>query len=174
MTKRLLLLSRYQQTGVRWMWELHCQQAGGILGDEMGLGKTIQIIAFLAGLSYSKLKTRGSKYRQGTLRACRLLLYISTLFYENLFLPQSTENTAYQLYIRITSIEFYIFINCLSFFFLSLCFESLPFQKHAHHHQSPSHTCTHTCVQTPINTSTHKHRRQLSPPPLPDSKSRLR
>lgn len=54
---------RYQQTGVRWMWELHCQQAGGILGDEMGLGKTIQIISFLAGLSYSKLRTRGSNYR---------------------------------------------------------------------------------------------------------------
>jgi len=48
------------------MWELHCQQAGGILGDEMGLGKTIEIIAFLAGLSYSKLRTRGSNYRQGT------------------------------------------------------------------------------------------------------------
>ncbi|KAF4090355.1 hypothetical protein AMELA_G00050880 [Ameiurus melas] len=56
-------LFKYQQTGVRWMWELHCQQAGGILGDEMGLGKTIQVIAFLAGLSYSKLKTRGSNYR---------------------------------------------------------------------------------------------------------------
>uniref|UniRef100_A0A673HE43 DNA excision repair protein ERCC-6 n=1 Tax=Sinocyclocheilus rhinocerous TaxID=307959 RepID=A0A673HE43_9TELE len=56
-------LFKYQQTGVGWMWELHCQQAGGILGDEMGLGKTIQIIAFLAGLSYSKLKTRGSNYR---------------------------------------------------------------------------------------------------------------
>lgn len=64
----LLLLSRYQQTGVRWLWELHCQQAGGILGDEMGLGKTIQVIAFLAGLSYSKLKTRGSNYRQETPR----------------------------------------------------------------------------------------------------------
>ncbi|XP_028819956.1 DNA excision repair protein ERCC-6 isoform X2 [Denticeps clupeoides] len=56
-------LFKYQQTGVRWMWELHCQQAGGILGDEMGLGKTIQIIAFLAALSYSKLRTRGSNYR---------------------------------------------------------------------------------------------------------------
>uniref|UniRef100_A0A8C4Z018 ERCC excision repair 6, chromatin remodeling factor n=1 Tax=Gadus morhua TaxID=8049 RepID=A0A8C4Z018_GADMO len=54
---------RYQQTGVRWLWELHCQQAGGILGDEMGLGKTIQVIGFLAGLSYSKLRTRGSNYR---------------------------------------------------------------------------------------------------------------
>lgn len=43
---------------------MHCQQAGGILGDEMGLGKTIQIIAFLAGLSYSKIRTRGSNYRQ--------------------------------------------------------------------------------------------------------------
>ncbi|KAK1166506.1 DNA excision repair protein ERCC-6 isoform X1 [Acipenser oxyrinchus oxyrinchus] len=57
-------LFKYQQTGVRWLWELHCQQAGGILGDEMGLGKTIEIIAFLAGLSYSKIRTRGSNYRQ--------------------------------------------------------------------------------------------------------------
>lgn len=56
-------LYKYQQTGVRWLWELHCQQAGGILGDEMGLGKTIQVICFLAGLSYSKLRTRGSNYR---------------------------------------------------------------------------------------------------------------
>ncbi|KAJ8248531.1 hypothetical protein GJAV_G00243010 [Gymnothorax javanicus] len=56
-------LFKYQQTGVRWLWELHCQQAGGILGDEMGLGKTIQIICFLAGLSYSKIRTRGSNYR---------------------------------------------------------------------------------------------------------------
>ncbi|NWX51873.1 ERCC6 protein, partial [Steatornis caripensis] len=63
-------LFKYQQTGVRWLWELHCQQAGGILGDEMGLGKTIQIIAFLAGLSYSKIRTPGSNYRQVLL--CRL------------------------------------------------------------------------------------------------------
>ncbi|XP_010145433.1 PREDICTED: DNA excision repair protein ERCC-6-like, partial [Eurypyga helias] len=56
-------LFKYQQTGVRWLWELHCQQAGGILGDEMGLGKTIQIIAFLAGLSYSKIRSRGSNCR---------------------------------------------------------------------------------------------------------------
>ncbi|KAG8434918.1 hypothetical protein GDO86_013039 [Hymenochirus boettgeri] len=56
-------LYKYQQTGVRWLWELHCQQAGGILGDEMGLGKTIQIIAFLAGLNYSRMRTRGSDYR---------------------------------------------------------------------------------------------------------------
>ena len=28
--------------GVKWMWELHTQRAGGIVGDEMGLGKTVQ------------------------------------------------------------------------------------------------------------------------------------
>ncbi|KAM4034179.1 LOW QUALITY PROTEIN: DNA excision repair protein ERCC-6 [Anomaloglossus baeobatrachus] len=56
-------LYKYQQTGVRWLWELHCQQAGGILGDEMGLGKTIEIIVFLAGLCYSRIRTRGSDYR---------------------------------------------------------------------------------------------------------------
>ncbi|KAF2396175.1 hypothetical protein EJ06DRAFT_516923 [Trichodelitschia bisporula] len=44
----------YQKTGVRWLWELYTQRVGGIVGDEMGLGKTIQVIAFLAGLHYSK------------------------------------------------------------------------------------------------------------------------
>ncbi|PGH16675.1 hypothetical protein AJ79_01547 [Helicocarpus griseus UAMH5409] len=48
----------YQKTGVQWLWELHQQKVGGIIGDEMGLGKTIQIIAFLAGLHYSKKLTR--------------------------------------------------------------------------------------------------------------------
>ena len=44
----------YQKTGVQWLHELYLQQVGGIIGDEMGLGKTIQIIAFLAGMHYSK------------------------------------------------------------------------------------------------------------------------
>ena len=57
-----ICVSRYQKTGVKWLWELHTQQAGGIVGDEMGLGKTIQIIAFLAGLKYSKIGRRTSKY----------------------------------------------------------------------------------------------------------------
>lgn len=43
----------YQKTGVKWLWELHSQRAGGIMGDEMGLGKTIQVIAFLAALHFS-------------------------------------------------------------------------------------------------------------------------
>lgn len=51
-------LYKYQQTGVKWLWELHCQQAGGIIGDEMGLGKTVQMIVFLAGLKYSKISAR--------------------------------------------------------------------------------------------------------------------
>ncbi|EDV28228.1 uncharacterized protein TRIADDRAFT_53632 [Trichoplax adhaerens] len=55
-------LFKYQQDGVRWMWELHRQDAGGIIGDEMGLGKTIQVIAFLAALKYSKLPQRHGKY----------------------------------------------------------------------------------------------------------------
>jgi len=40
---------------VQWLWELHRQKVGGILGDEMGLGKTIQVIAFLSGLYYSQI-----------------------------------------------------------------------------------------------------------------------
>jgi hypothetical protein len=42
---------------VKWLWELHTQRAGGIIGDEMGLGKTIQLAAFLAGLH------RGGRFR---------------------------------------------------------------------------------------------------------------
>jgi DNA excision repair protein ERCC-6 len=45
----------YQKTCVQWLWELHCQKVGGVVGDEMGLGKTIQIIAFWGGLHYSNL-----------------------------------------------------------------------------------------------------------------------
>ena len=51
-------LFAYQKTGVQWLWELYSQRVGGIVGDEMGLGKTIQIIAFLAGLHYSKKITK--------------------------------------------------------------------------------------------------------------------
>lgn len=50
-----LLCSVY--AGVKWLWELHTQRAGGIIGDEMGLGKTIQLAAFLAGLH------RGGRFR---------------------------------------------------------------------------------------------------------------
>ncbi|XP_075534509.1 DNA excision repair protein ERCC-6-like isoform X3 [Dermacentor variabilis] len=55
-------LYRYQQTGVRWLWELHRQGCGGIVGDEMGLGKTVQTIAFLAGLRHSHLRTPGDSF----------------------------------------------------------------------------------------------------------------
>lgn len=45
----------YQKVGVQWLWELHCQRAGGIIGDEMGLGKTIQVLAFLGALHFSDM-----------------------------------------------------------------------------------------------------------------------
>lgn len=45
----------YQKVGVQWLWELHCQRAGGIMGDEMGLGKTVQMISFLGSLHFSKM-----------------------------------------------------------------------------------------------------------------------
>lgn len=48
----------YQKVGVQWLWELHAQNVGGIIGDEMGLGKTIQIISFIAGLHHSGLLTK--------------------------------------------------------------------------------------------------------------------
>lgn len=49
--------------GVKWLWELHQQRVGGILGDEMGLGKTIQVITFLTGISCSNLLFRHTNYR---------------------------------------------------------------------------------------------------------------
>ena len=72
-------LYNYQRVGVQWMFELHQQQVcletqrhkkvklnvqvGGILGDEMGLGKTIQVIAFLASLSYTRTTWPGDSWR---------------------------------------------------------------------------------------------------------------
>ncbi|KAL9180108.1 hypothetical protein ACHAXT_008078 [Thalassiosira profunda] len=47
-------LFSYQRTGVRWMWELHCQGAGGVVGDEMGLGKTVQISSFLGAMAANR------------------------------------------------------------------------------------------------------------------------
>ena len=56
-------LYNYQKVGVQWMFELHQQQCGGLLGDEMGLGKTIQVISFLASLSYSRQLRSGLGWR---------------------------------------------------------------------------------------------------------------
>ncbi|XP_014212607.1 DNA excision repair protein ERCC-6-like [Copidosoma floridanum] len=56
-------LFKYQKVSVRWLWELHSRNLGGLLGDEMGLGKTVQLIAFLAGLDCSDLLTDGGRFR---------------------------------------------------------------------------------------------------------------
>jgi len=37
------MLYPHQRDGLRWLWSLHCQGKGGILGDDMGLGKTMQV-----------------------------------------------------------------------------------------------------------------------------------
>ncbi|ESR45373.1 hypothetical protein CICLE_v10000096mg [Citrus x clementina] len=52
------MLFPHQREGLRWLWSLHCQGKGGILGDDMGLGKTMQICGFLAGLFHSRLIKR--------------------------------------------------------------------------------------------------------------------
>ncbi|CAI0428080.1 unnamed protein product [Linum tenue] len=52
------MLYPHQREGLRWLWSLHCQGKGGILGDDMGLGKTMQICGFLAGLFHSRLIKR--------------------------------------------------------------------------------------------------------------------
>ncbi|KAJ2892161.1 DNA repair protein rhp26, partial [Coemansia aciculifera] len=53
-------LLEYQRAALRWMYTLHQQGAGGILGDEMGLGKTVQVAAFLASMYHSRLLNRPS------------------------------------------------------------------------------------------------------------------
>ncbi|XP_010444319.1 PREDICTED: protein CHROMATIN REMODELING 24-like [Camelina sativa] len=52
------MLYPHQREGLKWLWSLHTQEKGGILGDDMGLGKTMQICSFLAGLFNSKLIKR--------------------------------------------------------------------------------------------------------------------
>lgn len=56
-------LYRYQKIGVKWMNELNQQKVGGLLGDEMGLGKTVQVIAFLAGMNYSRNISEFRRYK---------------------------------------------------------------------------------------------------------------
>ncbi|XP_057320507.1 DNA excision repair protein ERCC-6-like [Microplitis mediator] len=56
-------LYEYQKVSVRWLWELHGRNLGGLLGDEMGLGKTVQVIAFFAGLDCSELLSDGGRFR---------------------------------------------------------------------------------------------------------------
>lgn len=58
---QLIFFPRYQRVSVKWLWELHTRNLGGLLGDEMGLGKTVQVIAFLAGLDCSELLTDGGR-----------------------------------------------------------------------------------------------------------------
>ncbi|OQR93283.1 DEAD/DEAH box helicase [Achlya hypogyna] len=45
----------HQKEGIQWLYQLHVQNAGGILGDDMGLGKTVQIAAYLACLHRMRL-----------------------------------------------------------------------------------------------------------------------
>ena len=72
--KHVLLGNRYQQTGVKWLWELHQQAVGGVMGDEMGLGKTIQMIAFLAGLKSSRLRSQVTRCGCGMNSHCLSLV----------------------------------------------------------------------------------------------------
>ncbi|KAJ1799550.1 DNA repair protein rhp26 [Coemansia sp. RSA 2399] len=53
-------LLEYQKACMHWLFALHQQNAGGILGDEMGLGKTVQTAAFLASMYHSQLLDRPS------------------------------------------------------------------------------------------------------------------
>lgn len=41
-------LRSYQETGVKWLWFLHCHGLSGLLCDEMGLGKTHQAMGLVA------------------------------------------------------------------------------------------------------------------------------
>ncbi|XP_050540454.1 DNA excision repair protein ERCC-6-like [Daktulosphaira vitifoliae] len=56
-------LYKFQKIGIKWLWELHQNGYGGILGDEMGLGKTIQIIVFFGALYWSRIKERRTGVR---------------------------------------------------------------------------------------------------------------
>ena len=53
------VMHEYQKSGCAWLWGLHRQGIGGILGDEMGLGKTIQLCVHFNSLA-SKLRENSS------------------------------------------------------------------------------------------------------------------
>ncbi|KAL5972497.1 hypothetical protein ACLOJK_039301 [Asimina triloba] len=54
-------LLEHQRLGVKFLYNLHQKNHGGILGDDMGLGKTIQTIAFLAAVLGKEENPKDSK-----------------------------------------------------------------------------------------------------------------
>ncbi len=52
------ILRDYQQTGVRWLYNVYKCGFGGILADEMGLGKSIQLICFIKEILKEKPETK--------------------------------------------------------------------------------------------------------------------
>lgn len=49
-------LRPYQETGVKWLWSLYCNQLSGLLCDDMGLGKTHQAMALMTAIRNSSNK----------------------------------------------------------------------------------------------------------------------
>jgi hypothetical protein len=48
------VLATFVRPGLQWLWELHCQQAGGILGDEMVSSEGCQVLVYpIAALGVS-------------------------------------------------------------------------------------------------------------------------
>ena len=70
------MLYPHQSDGLRWLWALHCQGKGGILGDDMGLGKTMQVkkwIYFIRKFCFISTHTRAYNI-------CNLLIVLFFLF----------------------------------------------------------------------------------------------
>eukprot|EP00741_Cyanophora_paradoxa_P000742 tig00000441_g715.t1 len=71
----------YQREGVAWLFGLHKERKGALLGDDMGLGKTVTLLSFLHGLFFRQLarcvllvcpKSLLEHWRQKAGKWCRL------------------------------------------------------------------------------------------------------
>ena len=65
----------YQVAGVRWMWELHRQNVGGILGDEMGLVSQMRVVCRIECSYHFQSSRRTIRLRPPPLATARVRLF---------------------------------------------------------------------------------------------------
>lgn len=73
-------LFAYQQTSIKWLWELHCQNTGGCLSDEMGqVLNFISVHVELCGNSMQLMSQSIVRQLQSNVLLCPELLLLLTL-----------------------------------------------------------------------------------------------
>lgn len=78
------MLYPHQREGLKWLWSLHCNGKGGILGDDMGLGKTMQVENAYVNVSFAFLRSILFLIYQNWYISFQICSFLCGLFHSNL------------------------------------------------------------------------------------------